>query len=72
MPGIVIALAVAMSLQLHNTHFLFDLLLHILERHQRESGSDSEQPETAGYARHFNALQSSAIRSSAIVIVWQP
>jgi len=43
-----------------------------LQWYERKPGSGSEQPETTACARHFNALQSSAIRSSAIVIVWQP
>ena len=69
----VIAPAVEIISSSRRTRFLFKLLPACFRNDMNASpGSDSEQPRTTGYARHFNALQSSAIRSSAIVIVWQP
>lgn len=70
---VVIALVVTMILQFaQDALFIRITFRKFWRRYERESGSDSDNCEPLLYARHFNDLQSSAIRPSAIVIVWQP
>jgi hypothetical protein len=70
---VVIPLVVAMILQFaQDALFIRITFRKFWRRYERESGSDSEQLRATAYARHFDALQSNAIRSSVIVMVWQP